>query len=58
VQDAIELARDVRIRRNIVAHELKAFVPHQVRDVVGIAGYKVVEAYNVMTVSEKAIAQV
>jgi hypothetical protein len=33
-------------------------VPHQVRDVIGIAGYEVVEAYNVMTVSEKAIGEV
>jgi hypothetical protein len=58
VQYTIKLARNVCVRRKIMAHKLEAIMPHQVRDVVGIAGDEVVETYDVMTVSEETIGEV
>ena len=54
----VEVAGDVRVRRDVVAHELEARMRAQVRDVLGVPGDEVVEPHHLVPVGEEAVAQV
>ncbi|GMV11161.1 MAG: hypothetical protein AMXMBFR55_28950 [Gemmatimonadota bacterium] len=41
-----------------MAHELEALVPHQVRDVVGVAGDEVVEPDDLVPLPQEAVGEV
>lgn len=58
VQHAVKVTRDVRELRNVVLHEAEPLIPDQVRDVVGMAGDEVVEANDMVAVSDESIGEV
>src|SRR5687768_6501401 len=58
MQYAVERARDVRVGRDVVAHELEAFVADQVREVVRVPGDEVVESHHVMPVANETVGKV
>src|SRR6185437_8564490 len=58
VQHAVERAGHVRVRRDVVADELERRLADEVRDVVRVPGDEVVETHHLVSVGQKAVAQV
>src|SRR5688572_31613009 len=58
MQHAVERARHVRVRGDVVSNELEAIVAGEVRDVVVVPGHQVVEPDDRMPFRQEAIAQV
>ncbi len=57
MQHAVERSGHVRVGADVVADELELLVSHEVRDVVRRPGDEVVEPDDLVTVGQKAIAQ-
>jgi hypothetical protein len=57
VQNAIQLACDIDGRRHVVANERERSVASQVRDVVGVTSYEVVEPNDGVPIGEKAVTE-
>ena len=58
MQNAIQRARDVRVRRDVVLDKLELLVARQMRNVVGMSGDEVVEANHCVPFPEESIAEV